>query len=118
MVLNEFTNKVARNLGFPGFMLSSSKTMYRESYPKNYVIFNGNVIVDGKKVWYGDVDISKSGNKLKELAIKENVDIHVLYEHDARFENEENPPVEKAAASYLKTGEIKYAENVQDKYIL
>jgi hypothetical protein len=112
MVLNEFTNKVSRNLGLPGFMLGSSKSLYKQAYPKNYVVFNGDVHVGDTHVWYGDVDVTKSGKKLQETAVKENVDIHVFYEKD-NAETQRNP-----AVSYLKTGEVIYSENVENKYTL
>jgi hypothetical protein len=49
---------------------------------------------------------------LQETAVKENVDIHVFYEKD-NAETQRNP-----AVSYLKTGEVIYSENVENKYTL
>lgn len=72
-----------------GRMVSWSKTEYRIAYPDNLVIFNCNVITESNgKVWYGDLDLNVSGDKLKEIAKEIGEPLYVLSEHDARFGKE------------------------------
>ncbi len=79
-------------LGIPGKMISFSKSGYRQHYPDNFVVFNSNICTreDGK-VWYGDIDVTVSKQDLIEVAKTLNRDIYILYEMDARFENEDVP---------------------------
>jgi len=82
-------------LGLRGRMLLGSKSGYRIMFPCNFVVFNANLIVDGKKVWFGDIDVSRDVIKLKSIARKVGKRVYVLSEMDGRFgENEENPKVE------------------------
>ena len=73
-----------------GRLISSSKSAYREMNPDNEVYFNANIFVLGEgKIWYGDIDITKDGEKLKEIAKEIGRDLFVLREMDGRFENED-----------------------------
>ena len=85
-------------LGYHGAMISGSKSGYMGSKPKNLPVFNSNVIaiIDDQpvKVWYGDIDVTLSIEKLKELSNRLDTAIYVLREMDARFENEKTPRVE------------------------
>lgn len=84
-------------LGYKGRMISGSKSGYRRRYPKNFVCFNANVVIEGLgKVWYGDLDITLDEALLVRLAQLLEREVYVLYEIDGRFENEENPKTEKA----------------------
>ena len=69
-----------------GRMISAHKTA-----PEGHTaVFNGNVVVEkGGKIWYGDLDITASFDKLKEIADEIGQDLYILREHDARFENED-----------------------------
>jgi hypothetical protein len=84
-------------LGASGRIISMSKSGYRERNPKNAVIFNANVVMtlrglkEFEKVWYGDLDITKDEVALREIASEMNMELYVLYEMDARFENETKP---------------------------
>ncbi|HRT03412.1 MAG TPA: hypothetical protein P5513_05690 [Candidatus Diapherotrites archaeon] len=72
-----------------GRMISGSKSWYSEKYPDHLVIFNANIITESRgKIWYGDLDITFEIEKLKKIAKILNEDLYVLYESDARFENE------------------------------
>lgn len=74
---------------YMGRMVSGSKSGYQSQYPNNFVVFNANIIIPNEgKVWYGDLDLTKSGEILKEVANESNTTIYVLREMDARFENE------------------------------
>lgn len=80
---------------YPGRMLSGSKSSYREKFPKHLVIFNANLVLASTgKVWYGDVDAHL--DKVVLLAARKSLgeDLYFLYEHDARFDHE-NDPVEQ-----------------------
>ncbi len=85
-------------LGYHGAMISGSKSGYMGSKPKNLPVFNCNVIAslsgELEKIWYGDLDVTLSIGKLKELSTSLDAEIYVLREMDARFENENNPKVE------------------------
>jgi hypothetical protein len=85
------------HLGMQGKMISGSKSGYRDKHPKNLAVFNANVCIvengKGAKIWYGDIDITKSRESLKSLASIMGTDIYVLYEMDGRFENESNPVI-------------------------
>jgi len=74
-------------LGRCARLLSFSKTLYHETYPNNFVIFNANVCteVDGK-IWFGDIDITRDEKLLKELDKQLDAEIFVMYEMACRFE--------------------------------
>jgi hypothetical protein len=48
------------------------------------------------KIWHGDIDITLSSSKLEELAKALNQTVYVLYEMDARFNNETAPRFDNA----------------------
>ena len=83
----------ARNiLGVVGMMLSGSKSGYMKMYKKNLAVFNANVCSkELGKIWFGDLDLSKSENSLKALAKALNQTLYVISEHGARFDRENNP---------------------------
>ena len=76
---------------YNGRMISHSKSFYRKTFPYNQVYFNANIFIhNGKefeKIWYGDLDITKDGYKLKEIAFNNDVIFYVLSEMEGRFEN-------------------------------
>lgn len=105
-------------LGFPGRMVGGSKSIYRYDNPKNLVVFNANVVMDDKrKIWYGDLDLTLSSNDLLDLAEDLGETIHVLSESDARFENEANPNIENAVATYRpdRTASYKDSEYIYEE---
>jgi hypothetical protein len=72
-----------------GRMISGSKSTYRQMHPDNEVYFNANVVIASEgKVWYGDLDLTLDTPKLQEVADVLKEPLYVLYEMDARFENE------------------------------
>jgi|688.fasta_scaffold50686_2 hypothetical protein len=89
--------KAIELLGFAGIMISGSKSGYYNRNPKNLAVFNSNLIVmepTPTKIWYGDIDLTLSLDKLKELAEAIGQEIRVLREMDARFKCEDEPRVE------------------------
>lgn len=84
--------KVNDILGFPGKLISGSKSAYREYYPDNFVVFNANLCIKSiGKIWYGDIDVTHSKDDLIQVSEILGCDIYILHEMDARFENEDNP---------------------------
>jgi len=84
-------------LGNNGRMIAGSKSTYQKNYPKNLVMFNANVVVEGVgKVWHGDLDITRDEALLVRLAELTDREVYVLQEMDGRFENEAKPRVDKA----------------------
>ncbi len=75
-----------------GRMMSGSKNGYRLKYPKNFAMFNANIITEKEgKIWFGDLDIDMDNSKLIEVSklLKEN--LYILNEMDCRFDQEEQP---------------------------
>jgi len=90
-------------LGHSGRMIAGSKSTYRRTFPKNLVVFNANVVLEGLgKVWHGDLDITRDEALLVRLAEVTDRQLHVLYEMDGRFENEAAPKTEKAVYTVSK----------------
>lgn len=105
---------VRENLGYPGAMISESKSGYRDRHPDNVVVFNANLASKSYgKIWYGDIDITISKDKLFLAREAVGEDLYVLYEDDLRFDNEDKKlnEVLKYASAFYKVEEnaiIKY----------
>ncbi len=87
--------KIDDLLGYPGAMLSGSKDSKR--FPK--AVWNANVVTKNNgKLWFGDLDLSSDYRReaLQAVADLLGEDVYVLREHDARFENEQNPKFSEA----------------------
>ena len=93
-------------VGPMGAMIGASKSGYRDRNPDNLVVFNCNLVLleAGEKfglgsrhgkVWFGDIDITKSRQKLKDLADRSMCTVVILSEMDGRFENESDPLLNK-----------------------
>lgn len=112
--------KATQILGLNGAMISGSKSGYIQRNPKNMAIFNSNVIVMGsqpEKIWYGDLDVTMSLEKLKTLAETIGTEVRVLREMDARFEYEEKPNVKKFVISVQPDGSYELG-NFEKNYYL
>ena len=84
-------------LGHDGRMIAGSKSTYRRVYPKNLVVFNANVVVEGLgKVWHGDLDLTRDEALLVKLAELTDREVYALPEMSGRFENEKNPRLSDA----------------------
>jgi hypothetical protein len=92
----EIANK---HLGWFGRMISGSKSGYMRRYAMRMPVFNANIIcVDGdgvEKIWHGDIDLTEDEQKILDLQKELHSTIYVLREMDARFENEDNPRLER-----------------------
>jgi len=79
-------------IGFPGRMVSASKSSYCERFPDHKVYFNANIICETYgKIWFGDIDCTTDEQELIKIADQIDEDIYVLYEMDARFGAENRP---------------------------
>ena len=77
-----------------GRMISAHK----DSPPGCKCVFNANLVSPTKgKVWYGDLNLTREGDKLKEVAKAAGETLYVLREMDCRFETE-NDAVKLLAA--------------------
>jgi hypothetical protein len=85
---------VELGFGICGKMLDGSKS------DKN-TIYNGNIIVGTKKVWFGDFRLHET-YKLDLLAKIVNEDVYLLREMDCRFDTEDKPRLDKAIYSARK----------------
>jgi len=108
--------KIFKHLGGEGAMISASKSGYRKKHPKNLVVFNSNVCIGLKKVWWGDLDITLSKNKLISLSKELNDVIFVLSEMDGRFDNEDEPKIERYVIKILPDGTFKLGEFIENYY--
>jgi hypothetical protein len=112
----EIIELAEKTLGFTGAMISWSKSAYRHDNPENFVIFNANICTKNGKVWYGDIDLTSSKEKLLNFAKESGETIYVLYEMDGRFENESKPTISKAAAIVHSSGKISLRSDLEKKY--
>lgn len=71
-----------------GRMISAHKLSPKGSL----CIWNANVLIKSKgKIWYGDLNLTKEGNLLKEVAKELGETVYVLREMDCRFNTEKLP---------------------------
>lgn len=122
--------KIVEILGFPGKMISGSKSGYSSRNPRNLVVFNGNLIVleeenllgvkkpVATKIWYGDIDITLSREDLKVLSAELGKTLLVLYEMDGRFENENLPRISSFVYKVSPDGEEALGEITKKYYSL
>lgn len=110
--------KLIDTLGYPGHMISASKSAYCKNYPKNFVLFNANICTKNNKIWYGDLDLTITKDKLIKLAIELNQDLYIFYEHDCRFEKECNFDINDSAVIFYATGAFEIGEKCKSYYKL
>ncbi len=82
-------------LGPEGRIITMSKSSYTAKNPSNLVVYNANMCLGDKKVWYGDIDISISREELQSIAKVLNGEVSVLREMDGRFENDSAPLLDR-----------------------
>jgi hypothetical protein len=112
--------KATQILGPNGAMISGSKSGYIQRNPKNMAIFNANIIAMGAKpdkIWYGDLDVTLSLEKLKTLAEAIGTEVRVLREMDARFEYDEKPIVGKFVIKVQPDGSYELGNFEKDYYL-
>ena len=94
-------------LGYPG-RIYGSKGQYSWDHKSHLVVFNANICTSEGKVWHGDFDVTVEEEKLMELAKALKETVYVLYEQDARFENEKNPKLDQAVYAVNADGTDNY----------
>ena len=80
--------------GMAGRQLDASKS------DKN-TVYNGNILLDGKKYWFGDFR-KYEHQKLRILSKLLDCRVDLLREMDCRFETEDKPNLDKALFTYNK----------------
>jgi hypothetical protein len=101
---------INKNVGGCGRMVWAEKYNLPAKLKGHKIVWNANIIVDGKKVWYGDIDLTADAPGLHKAADEIGKALYVLTERAARFDNEENPLVDEAVAIIEPntTGEIQW----------
>ncbi len=88
------TQVINETVGGIGRMIAGMKIA-----PKGHIcVWNANIIVDGKKVWYGDLDLTKDAKKLQTCADTIGKPLYILREMDARFDTANAPKLDRAVA--------------------
>lgn len=105
-----------KHLGYYGAMISGSKSGYTSRNSKNIAVFNSNVCLETKKIWWGDLDLTLSKDKLVELSKELNDVVYVLYEMDGRFENEENPLIDRYVVKFSPDGTYEVNERYKEYF--
>ena len=82
--------KIFKEEGFRNSrLISMSKSGYRRMYPKDRIMFNANIVVKRrKKVWQGDLNITKDAPALQKVADRLGMTLLILPEMLARFGSE------------------------------
>jgi hypothetical protein len=93
---DDIQRHVVATLGLAGRLISLSKEQYEENHPDHAVAFNANVLIDARKRWYGDIDLTIDEPLLRELARRTGCTVSILNERDARFATENAPQLENA----------------------
>lgn len=106
-------------MGYSGRMMSGSKSGYTYQYPANVPVFNGNLCTkEYGKIWYGDLDLTLDEVKIQKIAKALSVEIYVLRERAARFENENNPQFDEYLVKVSPQGETTFNEESYDCKIM
>ena len=103
LTLDEIFKKAEEILGHRGRMMCGSKSAYFRTYPDNLIVYNAVLCIKKRKIWCGDLDVTRDGHMLKALAEALGEKVYVLRESDGCFggyEDEESPKLRKAVASF------------------
>ena len=118
---------IEKYLGSQGRMISASKGRYRKEKIRNLVIFNANIVDSmGIKIWHGDIDITEDRHQLWGASDELKERLFILYEMDARFENEAEPKTSEYAyyvdapqgTHNVGRGLLEYYELEKDTFLL
>lgn len=76
-----------------GRHLCICKRKYMKENEYDEIVFNGNIYIKEKehlkKVWRGDLNITKEGNKLKEIKKETGIELYVINEKEGKCKKEE-----------------------------
>ncbi len=109
---------IIKNLGMMGRLISWSKSSYRDKHPDNIVVFNANICVGLEKIWFGDIDVTLSKDKLIEISKEINDVVFVLSEMDGRFENENEPRINNYIVKFNPDGTYNIHDRLKKYYTL
>jgi hypothetical protein len=86
--MQDINNLMREQSLFMGRMISGGKQS-----PKGCrCVWNANLVSPTQgKVWYGDLNLTREGDKLKMVSIAAGETLYVLREMDCRFEHENDP---------------------------
>lgn len=83
----ELRDEIDKLLGFPGRMLSGSKSDYDRLHPTDLTFFNACIFNDKyEQIWWGDINLTKSSPALQEIANKIKSVFYVTREQPYRFD--------------------------------
>ena len=69
---------------YNGRTISWSKSAYREENPKSVCVFNACIVTEKEgQAWFGDLDLTKDAEVLREVAFENEGTLYVLTEYDA-----------------------------------
>jgi hypothetical protein len=101
---DKITKQIEEVLGICGKLLSYSKSRYRKDNPKDIILFNSNIFIEidsiPRKVWFGDLNVTKQKEQLQELSKKLNTKLYCLYEYDGRWLSEEKTDLARAVVVF------------------
>ena len=103
LALEQIFARAEEVLGHRGRLMCGSKTAYFDTYPDNLVVFNAVLCTKKRKIWCGDLDVTRDKHMLKTLAKALGEKVYVLRESDGRFggtSDEEIPKLGLAVASF------------------
>lgn len=81
----DISKQIQQYLGYNGRMICMSKSMYRQSHPKNRVYFNACIFdKDANQIWWGDVDVTRDKRKIQKIANLSNQTLYLTPEHPFR----------------------------------
>jgi hypothetical protein len=86
---NKITDAIVQKLGFAGRLIASSKSRYRDRYPRHTVYFNACIFIvlpDDKvvEIWWGDVDVTLDKKIIQQIANETNTTLYLTPEHPYR----------------------------------
>lgn len=96
---------IRRKLGPSGRMICWDTDTYVKEHPNDEVVFNANLCMltiqpKRRKLWYGDLNLTKENDILQEIADFCREPIYILSELDGRYEYEKDPQIDRAIKMY------------------
>jgi len=100
--------KTLKSKGFYiGRAITWSKSVYREDNPKSVCVFNACIVTPKEgQAWFGDLDLTKDGNILKEVATIIGEPLYILRESTAINTEKKGIDVMISEATWNTTQEV------------
>lgn len=111
------TKLIFEGFGFyEGRMISGSKSGYMKENKSHHVLFNANIFSKKKrkKIWYGDLDITRDCKKLQKIADISNDTLYIVREMYGRFgaEDRKFKEIIKDSSVYFKPNSDVYYNKI------